>query len=99
VQRWIDAAQRPHSAAIQLFSSSNLSVKPFVLYFGARNRHAMRLVIEMRTEVQNGNCMTFAAGMSAERDPQRMMQLVEELDSALERDETTRAQFHNNIQP
>jgi hypothetical protein len=33
-----------------------------------------------------------AAEMSAERDPQRMMQLVEELDSALQREDATRAQ-------
>jgi hypothetical protein len=40
-----------------------------------------------------------AAEMSAERDSQRMMQLVEELASVLERDETTRRPVSHNIQP
>jgi hypothetical protein len=40
-----------------------------------------------------------AMEISAERDPQKMMRLVEEPDSALERDDATRAQSHNNIQP
>ena len=33
-----------------------------------------------------------AAEMSAEQDPQRMMRLAEELNSAFERDDATRAQ-------
>jgi hypothetical protein len=38
-----------------------------------------------------------ATEMSAERDPQRMIQLATELDSALERDEATRAQSHEPL--
>jgi hypothetical protein len=40
-----------------------------------------------------------AMEMSVERDPQRMMRLAEELASALECDEATRAQSNNHIQP
>jgi hypothetical protein len=35
-----------------------------------------------------------AMEMSAERDPQKMMRLATELDSALERDSTNRVQSH-----
>jgi hypothetical protein len=38
-----------------------------------------------------------AMEMSAERDPQKMMQLATELDSALERDEATRAQASKSL--
>jgi hypothetical protein len=40
-----------------------------------------------------------ATEMSAERDPQKMMRLATELDSALEREDATRAQSHNNFRP
>jgi hypothetical protein len=40
-----------------------------------------------------------AMEMSVERDPQRMMRPAEELASALKRDEATRAQSNNHIQP
>ena len=40
-----------------------------------------------------------AMDMSAEQNPPKMMQLVEELDSALQREDATRAQSHNHIQP
>jgi hypothetical protein len=35
--------------------------------------------------------------MSAELDPEKMMRLAEELNSALERDEATRAQSHEPL--
>jgi hypothetical protein len=38
-----------------------------------------------------------ATEMSAERDPQKMMRLATELDSALERDEAARAQSHEPL--
>jgi hypothetical protein len=38
-----------------------------------------------------------AMEMSAERDPQRMMQLAMELDSALEQDSTNREQSHERL--
>jgi hypothetical protein len=38
-----------------------------------------------------------AMEMSAERDPQKMMRLATELDSALERDSTNRAQSHEPL--
>jgi hypothetical protein len=40
-----------------------------------------------------------AMEMSAELDPKKMIRLAEELNSALERDEATRAQSLNHIQP
>jgi hypothetical protein len=38
-----------------------------------------------------------AMEMSAERDPQRMVQLATKLDSVLERDEATRAQSSKSL--
>ena len=38
-----------------------------------------------------------AMEMSAERDPQKMMRLAEELNSALEPDEATRAESHEPL--
>jgi hypothetical protein len=82
VQRWVGSLAT-HSAAIQLLPSSNLPVKPIVLYFRARNRHAMRLIIEMRTEVQNGNWLTLYNDAVVELDPIKLLDKIDAAERAI----------------
>jgi hypothetical protein len=54
-----------------------------VLYFRARNRHAMRLVIEMRTDVQNGNWLTLYNDAVVELDPIKLLDKIEAAERAI----------------
>ena len=62
---------------ILLLPIFNSYVKPFVLYSRPRNRHATRHVIEMRTDVQNGNWQTLYYDALVELDPIALLQKIE----------------------